>query len=284
MTADGVAIAVVIAARNEAATIYETLDALAGQDHRGHVHVVVGANGCTDATAAEVVRAQRSLATERFTIELVELQEPGKSRALNAADRRIRIECPRIYLDADVLLSSNALAALVRAVNGSEPRIAAPRKVLRRGRSWFVDFCSRAWLRLPWVQDDVLGGGVLAVSATGRMRWQEFPEVIADDGYVAWQFAPSERIVVLECTAAIRFPNTVRDMLRAHRRWIDGGVQLAESAHRPPFGPSWSGKMRLSAMWRSPTVFLAAVVVRCVRTAARLLVRGNATTSWATPR
>jgi len=284
VTEETAPIAIVIAARNEAATIHETLAALAGQQHDGAVHIVVCINGSTDATADEVRRAQRHLVTERLTIELVELATPGKARALNEADGRITSVGPRVYVDADVLLSPNTLHELARAVAGPEPRIAAPRKIHRRGKSSCVDCCARAWLRLPWVQDEVVGAGVFAVNPAGRSRWQQFPDLIADDGYAAWQFAPAQRLVVGSCTAAIRFPGTMRDLLRAQRRWIDGGVQLAGSVHRPPFGPGWSGKRRLRAMVASPSVMLAALVVRCVRVAARLFVRRSTTTSWSTPR
>lgn len=275
------AVAVIVAARNEEATIGATLAALDGQDFAGGMDVIVAANGCRDGTVAAVARAARAAA--RLRIEVLELAEPGKANALAAAERRVPADRVRIFLDADVLLSPNAVRMLAAAVEGPEPKIAAPRKVLRRGRSWGIDACARAWLRLPWVQDEVVGGGALAVGAAGRSRWRELPDVIADDGYLAGQFAPHERLVVRECTAAIRFPPTWRALLRAQRRWIDGGRQLHGSVHRPPFGPRWSGRRRLLAMLH-PAVFAAALVVRAVRLAARLGVRADPATAWETPR
>lgn len=274
---------IVIAARNEQATIYDTLAALAAQVCPEPFRVIVSTNGCTDGTADVVRRACLELANERCTIELVDRPDPGKTGALNAAEQRITSPGVRIFLDADIRLSPNAVAALAAAVAGPAARIAAPRKTLRPGKSWLVDFCSRCWLYLPWVQDDVLGGGALAVNAAGRARWQEFPKVVADDTFAAMQFAPEERIVVRECTTAVRFPNSVKDMLRAQRRWVDGGRQLEASPHRPPYGPAWSGKRRLRAML-NPIVFAAALVVRCQRIAARLFSRPPQAAGWSTPR
>lgn len=274
---------IVIAARNEQATIYETLAALAAQVCPDPFRVIVSTNGCTDRTADEVRRATRELASERCAIELVDRPEPGKTGALNAAEQRITAPGVRIFLDADIQLSPNAVAALAAAVAGPAARIAAPQKTLRKGASWLVDFCSRCWLALPWVQDDVLGGGALAVNAAGRARWQEFPKVVADDTFAALQFAPHERTVVRDCTTAIRFPNSVKDMLRAQRRWVDGGRQLGESPYKPPYGAAWSGKRRLVAML-NPKVFAAAMVVRCQRIAARLFTKPPQTAAWSTPR
>lgn len=274
---------IVIAARNEQATIYDTLAALATQDCPEPFRVIVSTNACTDRTADEVRRAARELGSDRCAIELIDRPEPGKTGALNAAEQRITTAGVRIFLDADVRLSPNAVRELSAAVGGDVPRIAAPRKQLRKGRSWLVDFCSRCWLALPWVQDDVLGGGALAVNAAGRARWREFPKVVADDTFAALQFAPEERTVVRACTTAIQFPNSVKDMLRAQRRWVEGGRQLAESPFKPPYGAAWSGKRRLRAMLH-PKVFAAAMVVRCQRIAARLFTQAPQAAAWSTPR
>jgi hypothetical protein len=35
-----------------------------------------------------------------------------------------------------------------------------------------------------------------AVNGAGPARWQAFPDIIADDGFVLWNFAPEERVEV----------------------------------------------------------------------------------------
>ena len=42
----------------------------------------------------------------------------------------------------------------------------------------------------------MIGVGVYALSEEGRRRFDEFPEVIADDGYVRMLFSGTERIRV----------------------------------------------------------------------------------------
>ena len=71
----------------------------------------------------------------------------------------------------------------------------------QRRRSWSIDLRGsslavrayyRIWLRLPYVREGMIGVGVYALSEEGRRRFGEFPEVIADDGYVRMLFS-SER-------------------------------------------------------------------------------------------
>lgn len=279
MSAAAQAVAILIPARNEAATIGATLASLSRQDYAGPLQVVVCVNGDTEGTAA-VVASQQPMWTGSRSLRVIELATAGKPIALNAADAAVPTAGPRIYLDADVQLSSDAVSALVAALAGPAPRVAGPRKAMRAGMPWLARFFARAWLRLPWVQGDIVGSGVVAVNASGRARWGVFPDVIADDGFAVWQFAPAERAIVATCSSAIAFPQHFRDLLRAQRRWIDGGRQLAASLHRPPFGPAWSGRQRLRAMLQSPIVAWAALVTRVLRILARVCVAPTRAASW----
>ena len=65
-----------------------------------------------------------------------------------------------------------------------------------RGSSLAVRAYYRVWMRLPYVRDGMIGVGVYALSEEGRRRFGEFPEVIADDGYVRMLFGSGERIRV----------------------------------------------------------------------------------------
>ena len=275
-------VAVLIAARNEAATIGATLAALAAQDYAGPMHVIVVVNGDTQGTAAVVAARQPEWVGQR-RLELVEINTGGKPLAWNTADRRVGDGAPRIYLDADVQLSANTVSRLVQSVAGDAPRVAGPGKRAAVGMPMLARICAWAWMRLPWVQGDIVGSGVFAVNPTGRARWGEFPDLIADDGFAVWQFAPSERTVVQACAAHIRFPSRIGDLLRAQRRWIDGGRQLAAVAQKPPFGPAWSGRQRLRAMFGSPRILAAAVITRLLRWAA-LACASRRATAWSTPR
>src|SRR5690349_2834192 len=99
--------AVVIAAHNEEAVLGRCLDALLASACGDSLDITVVANGCTDNTAA--------VAAQRPGVRVIERQQPGKAAALNAGDA-VAVGYPRIYLDADVVLTDGALEALVGAL------------------------------------------------------------------------------------------------------------------------------------------------------------------------
>jgi glycosyltransferase involved in cell wall biosynthesis len=276
--------AIIIAARNEAGAIGDTLRTLAQQGGLDRVVVVIGVNGTSDDTA-QVIRDGQPWG-ENLEVEVLELAEGNKPRAINAAETRARSLCPDadmwVYMDADTVLAKDTLASLAEAIAVPTPRVAAPHKGLLPSRSWVVNFCARAWLQLPWVQGDVVGSGIYATNQAGRARWGEYPDVVADDGFAAWQFTPEERVIVAP-VARVRWPQSVGGLLRAQRRWIDGARQLADSPHCPPHGPAWSGRQRLRAML-SPRVFAAALAVRVMRVATKLFAPATLRAGWDTDR
>jgi len=273
-------VAVLIPSRNEGPLIADTLDALAAQDFDGDLRVYVCVNGDSKGTFAIVEQARERLA-DRVRIEARELDKGSKPIALNTADEMAGDADFRIYLDADTKLTSNAVRALVAVLDSEEPRVAAPSKRLDPGPSWIVNLCARSWMRLPWVQDEVPGSGVVAVNRAGRTRWQQYPDVVADDGYTAWQFAPEERFIAREAASLLEFPDTVRGMFAAMSRWHSGGQQLDASPHKPPYGPAWQTGRRLRSMLH-PGVFVAAVITRIARVASNWFGPKTEAASWST--
>jgi hypothetical protein len=67
---------------------------------------------------------------------------------------------------------------------------------------------------------------VLGVSTEGRSRWREFPDVIADDAFIAARFEPCERVIDTETSVIVRPPRTVRAWIGVRARWIRGQRQL----------------------------------------------------------
>src|SRR5690606_37510603 len=113
---------VVIAARNEAAVLGRRLDArLPAPDppDGAALDITVVANGCTDATAA-VARA-------RPGVRVIELAEGSKPAALNAGDAAA-VGWPRVYLDADIVLSAADIHRLAAAVADGPALAAVPRR------------------------------------------------------------------------------------------------------------------------------------------------------------
>src|SRR3954454_17566308 len=119
LDAEGIsaAFSVVIPAHDEEAVIGRCLEAFLPGLGAGEAAVVVAANGCHDRTV-EIAR--------RFAgVEVLDLPAPSKTQALNAADDVLDV-FPRIYLDADIVVTANALRAMAAALAGPEPRVAAP--------------------------------------------------------------------------------------------------------------------------------------------------------------
>jgi glycosyltransferase involved in cell wall biosynthesis len=176
---------VIIPAHDEAAVIARCLDTLLAEATPGEFEVVVAANGCRDDTAAR--------ASGRKDVQVLDLPAIGKTGALNEADR-IASVFPRIYLDADVLLTTRAARLLVDALRTDAALVAAPHPRAVTGDCsrpvrWYYDF----WSDLPMLREQYVGSGVFAVSAEGHQRLSPFPPIIADDQYVRRRFRREER-------------------------------------------------------------------------------------------
>ena len=111
------AASIVIAAHNESAVISRCLDALRDVIAGGTVQVIVVCNGCNDDTAR--------IARSHAGVTVLELAVASKVAALRAGDR-IAPTGPRIYLDADVVMTSRAALAVVEALRPGRALAARP--------------------------------------------------------------------------------------------------------------------------------------------------------------
>lgn len=187
---------IIIPAHNEAGYIGDCLSSLLDQDDTaGAMHIVVAANACTDAT----VEISNSFAA-RFDargakLTVLDLPTPGKIAALNSAEDHCA-EGPRIYLDADVRCDPALIGQICTVLGTEQPQYATGTLAVAPARSVVTRAYSRFWQRLPFVQSGAVGAGLFAVNATGRARWDTFPQIISDDTFVRLNFAPSERTEV----------------------------------------------------------------------------------------
>ena len=137
----GQSVTVIIPAHNEEQALPPTLGSLMAQDFDGQLRIVVVPNGCTDRTA-QVARSFIEKAKKQgFELVVVELAEGCKPKALNQGDLQAIPNSIRVYLDADIRLSRNAISAVARELReGSGIHCAAPlpvrgakNRALRRG-------------------------------------------------------------------------------------------------------------------------------------------------------
>ncbi len=185
-------LSVIIPASNEAAYIGPCLDALFGGPAPG-AEVIVVANGCRDATA-DVARGFADIATARgWRLTVLDLATGSKPLALNVGDAAAGHPI-RVYLDADVVVAPDLIAALAAALAPDRPLYATGTAIIPRAASAFTRAYARFWQKLPFARSGAPGYGLFAVNAAGRVRWNAFPQIISDDTFVRLQFAPAERL------------------------------------------------------------------------------------------
>ncbi|UWQ48924.1 glycosyltransferase [Leisingera caerulea] len=218
-------VSVLIPAHNEAGYIGACLEAVfaskplpAGMTGE----VLVLANGCTDETAA---LARAFAPPPGWTLEVMELPEGGKLRALTAGDAAAHGDI-LIYLDADVVVSPALIAQLAEALADGAPRYASGRPQVAPARSAVTRAYSRLWVRLPFFTRGVPGFGVFAMTRAGRARWGDWPDIIADDIFARLSFAPVERVQV---AAGYSWPMVegFRNLVRVRRRQNAGVTEVA---------------------------------------------------------
>jgi glycosyltransferase involved in cell wall biosynthesis len=212
-------ISVIIPAHNEAAVISHTLAPLAEAVDAELVEIIVVCNGCKDNTA-QIVRHDFPEVT------CLETDIPSKTHALNLGDR-VATHFPRVYMDADVVLSWDALNKIIETLGSGKTLAAAPAFQMEfTGVSWPVRAYYDIWQRLPYIKEGMIGTGVYGLTEEGRRRFERFPDIIADDGYVRALFKRHERSVVKGCEVTVRAPRTLADLLKIKTRSRLGVYQL----------------------------------------------------------
>ncbi len=203
---------VVIAAHNEATVIGRCLDALLKEAEPDEFEVIVVPNGCADDTAR--------VASDRQGVTVVEIPEANKSKALNAGDFAT-IGFPRIYLDADIVMTTTQARSLRDAVRGRSAGDRPNALVAVPGRTLDIDgrpLMVRAFYainsRLPAFRDGLFGRGAIALSAEARVRFDAFPDMVADDLFLDSLFSAAERVQVADFATTVAAPRRTRDLVR----------------------------------------------------------------------
>lgn len=212
-------ISVIIPAHNESAVIRRTLEAAQAALRHEPGELIVACNGCTDDTAA-ICREFSPM------VKVIELQQGSKILALNAGDR-VAKGFPRFFVDADVIVSETAFRDVARVLREGQAHAATPQMLIQKeSSSWWVRAFYRVWAETPYHQQGHVGSGFFAVSEQGRQRFDEFPDLIADDEFVRRLFQPSERQIVENCTFSIDAPRNLQSLIKVKTRSRLGNYQL----------------------------------------------------------
>lgn len=209
---------IVIPAHNEASVIGRCLTSVLQSAYKGEFAITVVCNGCTDNTAAIV----RQYFPE---VTVIETAVASKIHALNLADSGNRIY-PRIYLDADLEVTSSSLRSLIAPLLNSEFFVSCGNMHVYTNRSSYV---VQAFYNI-WQHNSYLSsgkfGGVFAISEKGAERLGEFPNVTNDDEYVKQLFKSHERAHVENCVFQMSAPHTLSGLVKIRTRAIRGTLEL----------------------------------------------------------
>jgi glycosyltransferase involved in cell wall biosynthesis len=246
-------ISVVIPAHNEAAVIARCLSHLTRGARPGELDVIVVCNGCSDETA----EIARSFAP---TVRVLESPVAGKPAALNLGDENAR-GFPRFFVDADIVLPLADLRKVAEVLRQGQIHGAAPRmEVDLASRPWPVRAFYEIWLRTPYVQGEMLGCGVYAISEEGRRRFDRFPQIIADDCFVRLLFAPGERRCVQEATFRMTPPETLRQLIHINVRRQVGMEEMADRYPQATTDERGEQRRALLRLLRQPGLWPALAV------------------------
>ena len=208
---------IVIPAHNEAEVIGRCLDALFTGVEPGELEVIVVCNGCVDETAA-LARSSG------HPVRVIELKTASKATALREGDTAART-FPRLYLDADVVLSGSSARKVAERLNAGAVA-ARPPVVYSSGQSTApVRRYFRARSKMPSLLGALWGAGVYGLSAAGRARFGAFPDVTADDLWVNLLFEDDE-VEIVDCEpVVVTVPRRTRDLMCVLRRTYKGKAE-----------------------------------------------------------
>lgn len=246
----------VIPAHDEANVIARCLDALADGAAPGEFEIVVVSNGSTDRTA-EIARSHPS------GVRVVETDVGSKVLALNLGDSAVS-SFPRAYVDADVELDAASLRAVVAELRAPVLCAAPTMRIDETGVPWFVRAFYRAFSTLPYLSDDLVGNGVYVLSEQGRARFEDFPELTADDLFVRNLFEPSERRSVAGASFSMHPPRSFRGLIAIRQRGYRGNAEYDAAGYRSAAESTRSTRRILDGLRSDPvgmTVFLVVNVV-----------------------
>tara|TARA_Y100000296_G_scaffold37900_1_gene43841 strand:- start:365 stop:1189 length:825 start_codon:yes stop_codon:yes gene_type:complete len=246
----------IVPAHNESSVIRRCLDSLVSQE--GLDTIIVACNGCSDDTAL-IVRS------EYPSVICLDIDKPSKVNALNEAEKHITT-WPVFYIDADIAISEGAVKQICEGMKEQNLLLAAPEPQIDTSKSpWLVRRFYDAWLRLPYIREGVIATCTFVISEEGRKRFGEFPDVIADDGYVRSHFYDHELGNVAGAKVFVSAPRSVKSLIKIKTRARLGNVELKARGMGYDKPESKYGailpSLLFSRHWLSAMVYIGFVIV-----------------------
>jgi biofilm PGA synthesis N-glycosyltransferase PgaC len=244
------AVTVVIAARNEEASIVPTLERIAASVYAGELKVILADNGSTDRTAELAESTAKNLGLDyRRCLE----PEPGKHRVLNAA--LTIVDTPLLVtVDADTYLHPEALSLLAARV-AERPQgqhvsacagaiVVANREdtLMTRVQDWDYRLGINGVKSMQTAYNCTLvaQGACSAYWAADLRAVGGWPDAIGEDIVLTWSLLAERGLTEYEPVAlsATTVPATIRAFFRQRARWARGmleGLQAFPPRRQPRY-------------------------------------------------
>ena len=186
---------------------------------------------------------------------------------------------PRVYLDADIVMSTASIRRLVRALEQAADdgvlAVVPRREPDVRGRPWPVRGYFAVSRHIPAFENALIGRGVIVLSEEGRSRFDRFPDMFADDLFLDGLFTEAERRQVDDVISTVATPRRTGDLVRRLARVRRANAALRASwpaglparAVRQSDRWSWLTDVVLPRPWLAPAgvCYLAISVLAAVR-------------------
>ncbi len=241
-------ISIIVPAHNESTVIARTLSTWLSGDAVDELDVVVVCNGCTDDTAGVARRFEPAA-------RVIESEVASKTYALNLGDQNSRA-FPRIYVDADIVITPEAIQALADRLRRGDVLAVAPTPEFDlTGCSWPVRLYFSIRDRLPSARQGFGGSGVYALSEAGRRRFAQFPDVIADDTFVRLQFNPDERETLGTVKSKVFPARTIRQLIAVRTRAHAGTFEVIRRFPELSANRGETNKRALVGLFKHPRLW-----------------------------
>jgi glycosyltransferase involved in cell wall biosynthesis len=211
---------IIIAAYNESSVIRQTLARLEENNLLDQYQILVVCNGCTDNTE-EIVRNEFS------NVHCHSIPNASKALAIRHAES-LNPGFPRLYLDADIILSAEGAASLIALIRDQESAalLIPSSKILTSSSSTAVQRFYRYWYSTRHVQDSGYGAGTYLLNQQGRARFGRWPDLVADDAFIRSQFSFDEIRLEKSINVDVKAPKNLCSLIKVKTRSKFGNIEL----------------------------------------------------------
>lgn len=192
-----------------------------------------------------------------------------RTHALNLGDQVARAY-PRVYIDADVVVTLSTIRKLVQRLQTGEIIAVAPRPNFELTNcSWAVRSFYNIRCRLPSFREGIGGSGVYVLSEIARRRFGVFPTLVADDAFVRIQFKPQERETLASVCSTVFAPRKISNLITIETRADFGNFELVRLYPALWANKGDSNRRALISLFARPLLWPPLLVYLYVRILAR---------------